>query len=203
MTTTVDDTTNAELRARFERDVTPLLAGLYHQALRMTHNRADAEDLVQETMVKAYGGFRTFREGSNLGAWLHRILTNTYINGYRKRQRQPAQYPAEQITDTQLAIEAQHTSAGLTSAEDGALETLPDNEIKSAMQALPEQFRATIYYADVEGYRFKEIAELTDAPIGTVTSRLHRGRRQLRRLLADVARARGFDVAGEVYGAPA
>jgi RNA polymerase sigma-70 factor (ECF subfamily) len=175
----------SELSALFERDAIALRAPLYRRALRMTHNRPDAEDLLQDTMMSAYASFHSFRQGTNLNAWLHRILTNTYINSYRKKQRRAMQYPTEQITDQQLATNAAHSSVGLRSAEDEALDTLPDTEIKAAMQALPEQFRTVVYYADVEDLKYTQIAEIMHTSQGTVMSRLHRGRRQLRRLLAN------------------
>jgi RNA polymerase sigma-70 factor (ECF subfamily) len=183
---------DGELSAWYQSDVIPLLQPLYYHALRMTRHHADAEDLLQETMVKAYAGFRTFQPGSNFNAWLHRILVNTYINWYRKQQRRPAQYPTDDITYPQLAANAPYMASGLGSAEEQALDRLGDSEIRAAMCALPETFRLAVYYADVERLRYTEIADLMHTPVGTVTSRLHRGRRLLRRLLADVAEQRGY-----------
>ena len=181
-----------ERASRFERDAMPLLDQLYGAALRMTRHRADAEDLVQETYLKAYAAFGSFRSGTNLRAWMYRILTNAYINGYRRLQRQPARHPAEEITDRHLARAAAHTPSGLRSAEAEALDRLPDGDVEAALRALSENFRMTVYLADVEGFAYKEIADIMGAPVGTVISRLHRGRRQLRRLLTDTARDRGF-----------
>jgi RNA polymerase sigma-70 factor, ECF subfamily len=185
---------DGELSAQFESDVIPLREPLYRHAMRMTRNHADAEDLLQDTMVKAYATLGSFKQNTNLGGWLFRIMTNTYISTYRQKRRQPAHHPSGFITEALLAA-AHHCSTGPRSAEEQALNRLGDSTCRAAMCALPEQYRLAVYYADVEGFRYKEIADLTHSPLGTVMSRLHRGRRLLRLLLADVAEQRGYSVA--------
>jgi RNA polymerase sigma-70 factor (ECF subfamily) len=175
---------------RFERDVVPFLGQLYPAALRMTRNPTDAEDLVQETSAKAYAAFHQFRPGTNLKAWLHRILANTFINGYRKRRREPRQAASGGFPDWQGGSDPLAPAA--RSAEAEALDRLADSEILRALRDLPEEFRVAVYLADVEGYAYKEIAEIMGTPIGTVMSRLHRGRGRLRDKLAAYAPRHGF-----------
>ena len=179
------------LKERFERDAVPLLSGMYSSALRMTRNPADAEDLVQETFLRAYRGFAGFQEGTNLKAWLYRILTNTFINTYRKKQREPKTVPDDNVEDWYLydRLAAQSSEA---SAETTVLETMPDEDVKAALDALPEAFRMAVLLADVEGFSYKEIAGILDIPIGTVMSRLHRGRRALEKALWQKTRERGL-----------
>jgi RNA polymerase sigma-70 factor (ECF subfamily) len=171
--------------ARFIEDAMPLVDQLYRAALRYTRTTADAEDLVQETMAKAYAGFHSFTAGSNLRAWLFRIMTNTWITSYRTAQRRPAEVLAADVTDVRI-------SAATPSAELAALDAMGDDEVLDALRALPEGQRMVVYYADVEGFRYKEIAAIMDMPLGTVMSRLHRGRKNLRALLIEVAAARGY-----------
>lgn len=187
----LDNETPDERAARFERDAMGYLDQLYGAALRMTRNAADAEDIVQETYAKAFASFHQFKPGTNLKAWLYRILTNTYINSYRKQQRQP-QASGEEVEDWQLASAASHDSTGLRSAEMEALDLIPDARVTEALGSLPPDFRTAVYLADVEGFSYKEIAEMMGTPIGTVMSRLNRGRAQLRAKLVDAARELGI-----------
>ncbi|WBU38224.1 sigma-70 family RNA polymerase sigma factor [Homoserinibacter sp. YIM 151385] len=202
----VDDTARAELepgeaRRLFEEQAIPFMDQLYAAAMRMTRNPADAGDLVQETYVKAYAAFRQFKQGTNLKAWLYRILTNTYINQYRKAQRQPYQNSIDELEDWQLG-DAESLSQGRTtrSAEAEAIDHLPDSDVKEALQSIPEDFRLAVYLADVEGFAYQEIADIMKTPVGTVMSRLHRGRRLLRERLADYARERGYSTESTTTG---
>jgi RNA polymerase sigma-70 factor, ECF subfamily len=186
-----DAGTDRELRERFERDVLPMLPSLYPAALRMTRNPTDAEDLVQEAYLRAYRGFSGFREGTNLKAWMYRILTNTFINSYRKRQREPVTVQDDDIEDWFL-YDRLGSGGAEASAESEVLERMPDEDIRGALEDLPEGFRMAVWLADVEGFSYKEIAEILDVPIGTVMSRLHRGRRALEKALWEKVRERGL-----------
>jgi RNA polymerase sigma-70 factor, ECF subfamily len=176
---------------RFERDALVFMDQLYAAALRYTKNPEDARDLVQDTYLKAFNSFHQFEEGTNLRAWLYRVLTTTFINTYRKDQRRP-QIASGELEDWQLAEAQSHTSDLGKSAEVEALENLPDSDIKRALQEIPEEFRIAVYLADVEGFSYKEIADIVEVPAGTVMSRLHRGRKLLRDKLADYAKELGY-----------
>ena len=181
-------------QAQFAEQAMEYMGSLYSAALRMTRNPADAEDLVQETYLKAYRAFGSFQEGTNLKAWLYRILTNTFINSYRARRRRPEQTELDDVEDLYLyrrlgGLEA--VSAG-RSAEEEVLEHFTEGDVKEAVEALPEQFRMAVLLADVEGFSYKEIADILDVPIGTVMSRLHRGRKALQKTLHDFGRERGL-----------
>ena len=183
-------------RKRFEADALQYMNQLYSAALRYTKNPSDAQDLVQDTYAKAYVSFHQFEPGTNLKAWLYRILTTTFINTYRKDQRRP-QLSDKELEDWQIADASSHTSDQGKSAEDVVLENLPDSDIKRALAEIPEEFRIAVYLADVEGFSYKEIAEIVGVPTGTVMSRLHRGRKQLREKLTDYAREFGYVKGGK------
>jgi len=178
-----------ELRARFEAEALPFMPAMYSAAFGLTRNDADAEDLVQETFLRAYRSFFQFREGTNLKAWLYRIMRNTFNTNYRKRKREPETIPAIDVEDWYLYSKMQES--GLEpSAESSVLEALPDEDVQHALMSLPERFRTVVLLADVEGFAYAEIAEITGAPVGTVMSRLHRGRKALEKRLWDVVRER-------------
>ena len=179
-------------QANFEQDAMQFAPQLYSAALRMTRNPADAEDVVQETFLKAYRAYDSFEEGTNLKAWLYRILTNTYINKYRKAQRRPNEVELGELQDMYLFKRLGEQSGATESAESEALDMFVDEDIIDAIESLPENFRLPVLYADVEGFSYKEIAEILDVPIGTVMSRLHRGRKALQRKLWNLAVEHGL-----------
>jgi len=194
--TAVDD--KDLLKRQFEEQALPFMDQLYAAAMRMTRNPADAADLVQETYVKAFQAFRSFEQGTNLKAWLYRIQTNTYINLYRKRQRDPYQGSIDELEEWQLGLAESTTATTNRSAEAEAIDHLPDSDVKEALASLPEDFRLAVYLADVEGFSYQEIADIMKTPVGTVMSRLHRGRKALREKLRDYAAERGFTTPEEV-----
>ena len=181
-------------RANFERDALVYAHRLYSAALRMTRNTADAEDLVQETFLKAYRGYGGFSEGTNLKAWLYRILTNTFINRYRKLQRRPREVKFDEVEDLYLyrRLAPAETNRVARSAEDQVFEALEGADVRRAIDSLPERFRMPVLMADLQGFSYKEIAAMLDIPIGTVMSRLHRGRKALQKLLWETAREQGI-----------
>ncbi len=182
----------AERRRLFQEQALPFMDQLYGAGMRMTKNPADAADLVQETFVKAFAAFSQFEQGTNLKAWLYRILTNTFINVYRKKQRDPYQGTIDELEDWQMGGAESATSTTTRSAEAEAIDRMPASAVKDALQSIPEDFRLAVYFADVEGFSYQDIADIMKTPVGTVMSRLHRGRRLLRELLADYARERGI-----------
>ena len=190
--------TPAERDARFERDALPYLDALYAGAMRFTANPTEAEDLVQDTMMKAYGAFHQFQEGTNLKAWLFRIMQNTFISDYRKKRREPVQTSTDEMEDWQVSRMESSARTALPSAEQVVLDALPDGDVLDALKALPEEFRTAVYLADVEGFSYAEIAEIMGTPTGTVMSRIHRGRKRLRESLTDHARELGLLPAEEV-----
>lgn len=193
--TTPDGEPAASARDQFEQQALPFMDQLYGAAMRMTRNPSDAADLVQETFVKAFASWASFTQGTNLKAWLYRILTNTYINTYRKKQREPYQGAIDDLEDWQLGGAESTTATSSRSAEAEAIDRMPASVVKDALQSIPDDFRMAVYLADVEGFAYQEIADIMKTPIGTVMSRLHRGRRLLRDLLKDYAAERGIQAA--------
>ncbi|MFF8816509.1 MULTISPECIES: sigma-70 family RNA polymerase sigma factor [Leucobacter] len=182
---------SGDLQARFAEEALPLLDQLFGAAMKMTRNQQDAQDLVQETFLKAFQAFSSFEQGTNLKAWLYRIMTNSYINTYRKKQRQPFLGAVEELEDWQLGGAESTTAMASQSAEAEAIDRTPDSVVTTALNDLAEDFRMAVYLADVEGFSYQEIADIQGVPIGTVMSRLHRGRAKLRQVLGEYAREQG------------
>ena len=179
-------------RATFAADAMQFAPQLYSAALRMTRNGADAEDLVQETYLRAYRSYASFEAGTNLRAWLFRILTNTFINTYRAKQRRPIESDLADVEDLYMYRRIGGLNAAAVSAEDQLFELFTDDEVRAALEDLPENFRLPVLLADVEDFSYKEIAEILDIPIGTVMSRLHRGRKGMQKRLTEFAQQRGL-----------
>ena len=198
VTTKPNATERLELEQRFTRDALPYLDQLYGAAMKMTRNPQDAQDLVQETFAKAFASFGTFTDGTNLKAWLYRIMTNSYINVYRKKQREPYLGAVDELEDWQLGGAESTTAMASRSAEAEAIDRTPSGIVTEALNALPEDFRMVVYLADVEGFSYQEIAEIVERPIGTVMSRLHRGRARLRQALGEYAREQGIGVSADM-----
>lgn len=192
-----DTATQQRLEERFTEEALPLLDQLYGAAMKMTRKPQDAQDLVQETFLKAYSAFGSYKEGTNLKAWLYRIMTNTYINTYRKKQREPHLGAVDDLEDWQLGDAESTTAMSSRSAEAEAIDRTPATVVSDALNALPEDFRLAVYLADVEGFSYQEIADIAEVPIGTVMSRLSRGRARLRKSLGEYAREQGVGLSKE------
>jgi RNA polymerase sigma-70 factor, ECF subfamily len=190
----------AERQRRFEEEALPFLDGMFGAAMRLTRNPSDAEDLLQETFLRAFNAYDSFEPGTNLKAWLYRILMNTYISSYRKQKRSPQTVSSDEVEDFSLYRQIIEDGGG--TPETQVLDSIPDEEVKRALEELPEQFRNAVLLADVEGFSYKEIADITDASIGTVMSRLHRGRKALQKALWDYARERGMVSEEEPWRTP-
>lgn len=201
MSSTDQDVTKERLQARFTEEALPLLDQLFGAAMKMTRNPQDAQDLVQETFMKAFSAFKSFEEGTNLKAWLYRIMTNSYINTYRKKQRQPYLGVVEELEDWQLGGAESTTAMSSRSAEAEAIDRTPDSVVTRALNDLAEDFRMAVYLADVEGFSYQEIADIQEVPIGTVMSRLHRGRAKLRQVLGEYAAEQGVGLGNGKKGA--
>lgn len=182
-------------RELFVEQAMPLIDSLYGHAMNLTRNPSDANDLVQETYMKAFAAFSSFEQGTNIKAWLHRILKNTFINAYRKAQSRPFEGALDELEEWQIGDAESRTATGSRSAEAEAIDHLPASSVKDALQSIPEEFRMAVFLADVEGYSYQEIADIMETPTGTVMSRLHRGRRLLREMLAEYAAEQGIGIA--------
>ena len=187
-------TVNMTTREDFTHDAMQHAPQLFSTAMRMTRNRSDAEDLVQETFIKAWRSFTTYQQGTNLRAWLFRIMTNTYINKYNAQQRKPTETELDDVEELFLykRLGSVDQSQLSQSAEDQMLSLFTDDEVKKALEELPDQFRIPVLMSDVEGFSYKEIAEILEIPLGTVMSRLHRGRKSMQKMLYEYAKERGL-----------
>jgi RNA polymerase sigma-70 factor (ECF subfamily) len=201
MSSVITETTpamRADLIERFDRDALPYLDTIYAGAMRYTKNQQAAEDLTQDTFTKAFSAFHQYQDGTNLKAWLFRILQNTYISSYRKAVKAPFESSVDDLQDWELSKLEASADTATPSAEVEALRSMPDGQVLDALLALPEEFRTAVYLADAEGFSYSEISEIIGVPLGTVMSRIHRGRKRLRESLSELAVERGIITADKV-----